>query len=99
MVQDQWLQQKMKFLLGYNLKIVIQWVRWTVGGVSLLGGWGGGEFGWCGEKGRDFLLSWGVISTILTSKAKKQCSVNIEHQVKSQLAWPDDVCVKSKKLK
>ena len=53
MVQDQWLQQKMKFLLGYNLKIVIQWVRWTFGGVSLRGGgiWlvqGGGE---------DFLLS------------------------------------------
>ena len=54
MVQDRWLQQKMKLLLGYNLKIVIQWVRWTFGGVSLRGGggvWlvqGGGE---------DFLLS------------------------------------------
>ena len=32
MVQDQWLQQKMKLLLGYNLKIVIQWGQWTFGG-------------------------------------------------------------------
>ena len=42
-VQDQWLQQKMKFLIGFYLKIVIQWVQWTfVGGVcvgdDLLGG-------------------------------------------------------------
>ena len=42
-VQDQWLQQKMKFLIGFYLKIVIQWVQWTfVGGVcvgdGLLGG-------------------------------------------------------------
>ena len=39
---------KMKFLLGYNLKIVIQWGQWTSGGGSLQGGfwlvWGGG--GW-----------------------------------------------------
>ena len=25
MVQEQWLQLKMKFLLGYNMKIVIKW--------------------------------------------------------------------------
>ena len=38
MVQDQWLQQEMKFLLGYYLKIVIQWGQWTFGGRNLLGG-------------------------------------------------------------
>ena len=27
----------MKFLLGYNLKVVIQWWQWTFGGGSLLG--------------------------------------------------------------
>ena len=32
MVQDQWLQQKKKFLLGYYLKIVIQWGQRTFGG-------------------------------------------------------------------
>ena len=26
-VQEQWLQLKMKFLLGYNMKIVIYWGR------------------------------------------------------------------------
>ena len=29
MVQDQLLQQKMKFLLGYYLEIVIHWWQWT----------------------------------------------------------------------
>ena len=37
MVQAQWLQQKMKFLLGFNLKIVIQWAWWTFGWGILLG--------------------------------------------------------------
>ena len=37
MVQDQWLQQKVKLLLGYYIKIVIQWGQWTFGGGSLLG--------------------------------------------------------------
>ena len=37
MVQDQWLQQKMKLLLDYNLKIVIQLGKWTFSGESLLG--------------------------------------------------------------
>ena len=46
MGQEQWLKLKMLFLLGYNLKIVIQWGRidfWWEG--SLLGGGvlGGGE--------------------------------------------------------
>ena len=36
MVQDQWLQQKVEFLLGYYLKIVIQWGQWTIGRGSLL---------------------------------------------------------------
>ena len=36
MVQDQWPQQKVKFLLGYYLKIIIQWGQWTFGGGSLL---------------------------------------------------------------
>ena len=27
MVQDQWLQQKMNFLFGYYLEIVIQWAK------------------------------------------------------------------------
>ena len=41
---------------------------------------------------------WGVISTIVTFfKVKKQHSVNIEHQIKSKLAWPK--CKKSMKLK
>ena len=31
MVQEQWLQLKMKFLLDFNMKIIIEW-----------GGWGGG---------------------------------------------------------
>ena len=31
MVQEQWLQLKMQLLLGYNLKIVIQWgENWLV---------------------------------------------------------------------
>ena len=37
MVQEQWLQLKMKFLLGYNMKIV-SWEEWTSGGGSWL--WG-----------------------------------------------------------
>ena len=37
MVQDQWLQQKMKFLIGYYLKIVIQWGQWTFGGGCVCG--------------------------------------------------------------
>ena len=33
MVQEEWLQQKMTFLLGYNLKIFTQWwVELTFGG-------------------------------------------------------------------
>ena len=31
MVQDQWLQLKIKFLLDYNMKIVIFWVVLGVG--------------------------------------------------------------------
>ena len=38
MVQEQWLQLKMKFLLVYNMKFVIKWGEWTLGGV------GGGRF-------------------------------------------------------
>ena len=39
-----------------------------------------------------------VILTILTfSKANKQLSVNIEHQLKSKLTWP--ACKKSMKFK
>ena len=38
MVQEQWLQLKMKFLLVYNMKFVIKWGEWTLGGV------GGGGF-------------------------------------------------------
>ena len=38
MVQDQWLQQRMKFLIGYYLKIVIQWGQWTFGGAVCVGG-------------------------------------------------------------
>ena len=39
MVQEQWLQLKMRLLLGYNLKIVVLW--WMGGGV----GGGGLKFG------------------------------------------------------
>ena len=39
MVQEQWLQLKMKFLLVYNMKFVIKWGEWTLGGVG-----GGGGF-------------------------------------------------------
>ena len=42
MVQEQWLQLKMKFLLVYNMKFVIKWGEWTLGGV------GGGEVSWWG---------------------------------------------------
>ena len=31
MVQDQWLQLKIKFLLDYNMKIVVFWVVLGVG--------------------------------------------------------------------
>ena len=37
MAQDQSLLQKVKFLLGFYLKIVIQWGQWTFGAGSLLG--------------------------------------------------------------
>ena len=37
MVQDQWVQQKMKLLLSFNLKIFVQLGQWTFGGESLLG--------------------------------------------------------------
>ena len=40
MEQEQWLQLKMLFLLGYNLKIVIQW--------GVLGGEYEPIFGWWG---------------------------------------------------
>ena len=32
MVQEQWLQLKLKFLLGYNMKIVTQQGVWAFGG-------------------------------------------------------------------
>ena len=44
MVQDQWLQQKMKFLIGYYLKIVIQWGQWTL--VVSVCVWDEGEVCW-----------------------------------------------------
>ena len=37
MVQEQWLQLKMKFLLVYNMKFFIKWGEWTLGGVG--GAW------------------------------------------------------------
>ena len=39
MVQEQWLQLKMKFLLDFNMKIIIEWGGWgsTFGRGSLLG--------------------------------------------------------------
>ena len=37
MVQDQWLQQKVKFLFDSYLKIVLQWGQWTFDAESLLG--------------------------------------------------------------
>ena len=56
MVQDQWLQQKIKFLIGYYLKIVIQWGKYGGGGggvcvcvcVCVCGGGGGGGGGEAG---------------------------------------------------
>ena len=49
MVQVQWLQLKMKFLLGYNIKFVIYW------------GWGGGNEPWGGNKSgsKSFFRGWG----------------------------------------
>ena len=41
MEQEQWLQLKMLFLLGYNLKIVAKW--WEGGGGGEGGKFGGGE--------------------------------------------------------
>ena len=42
--------------------------------------------------------TWGVILTIQTFfKAKKKLSVNIEHQIKSKLAWP--ICTDSIEVK
>ena len=46
MVQEQWLQLKMKFLLDFNMKIIIEW-----------GGWGGGGGG--STFGRGSLLGEG----------------------------------------
>ena len=34
---DQWLQQKVKFFLGFYLKLVIQWGKWTFGGGESIG--------------------------------------------------------------
>ena len=48
MVQDQWLQQKIKFLIGYYLKIVIQWGKYGGGGSGVcvcVCVWGGGRGG------------------------------------------------------
>ena len=42
MVQEQWLQLKMKFLLVYNMKFVIKWGEWTLGGVGGGSSRGGG---------------------------------------------------------
>ena len=49
-VQEQWLQLKMKFLLGYNMKIV-KWRGLTFGGVVY---WGG--FFHVGEEWANFWL-------------------------------------------
>ena len=38
MVQEQWLQLKMKFLLDFNMKIIIEWGGWGGGGAQLLVG-------------------------------------------------------------
>ena len=37
MVQEQWLQLKMKFLLDFNMKIIIEWGGWGGGGGSTFG--------------------------------------------------------------
>ena len=42
MVQEQGLQLKMKFLLGYNMKMVVLWGDKNLGGGG--GGRGGGAF-------------------------------------------------------
>ena len=36
MVQEQWLQLKMKFLLDFNMKIIIEWGGWRGGGGAQL---------------------------------------------------------------
>ena len=43
MVQDQWLQLKMMFLLGYNMKIVIYW------GIKIWGWVYWEDFSWFGR--------------------------------------------------
>ena len=74
MVQEQWLQLKMQLLLGYNLKIVIQWgENWLVvvvvvvvvvvggGNTNLVGGVYWGEiFLGRGRRGwNEQIFSWG----------------------------------------
>ena len=48
MVQEKWLELKMKFLFGYSMKFVISWEELTFGGGIKL--WWGGESGF-GEEG------------------------------------------------